>query len=148
MNPLNDTPLRTAQFETLLTLNVTHDCLATFIEPQRGPVREAFVSRCATAWAKSLEGAISGHSPGPSCADVTADYDWHKLPSDSVEMPNFQRRYSCGRREKFTISSKEIWVRSSLGSKTGRRKPGGRRPQRSVVKELVPSRPGDPSAKP
>ena len=41
-DPYDDSPLRTAPSETLLSPNVTHSCLATFIEPQRWPFRETF----------------------------------------------------------------------------------------------------------
>ena len=48
---------------------VTHYCLATFIEPQRWPCREALHLRHATAWAESLEGALNDQSRSILCRD-------------------------------------------------------------------------------
>ena len=51
---------QTAPFETLSSLNVTHSCLATFIASAMA-IPRSIVSRCATGWAESLEGALKGH---------------------------------------------------------------------------------------
>ena len=51
---------QTAPFETLSSVNVTHSCLATFIASAMA-IPRSIVSRCATGWAESLEGALKGH---------------------------------------------------------------------------------------
>ena len=98
-----------AQFETLSSLKVTHNCLQNFTEPQSWSSREAWYRATPQLGQRALKGLSVVTSSGPSSVDVGVGYCWRKQSCNVA--------YKCGKQEKCTMSSKEFRVSSTLDNK-------------------------------
>ena len=113
-------------------------------------IPHSIVSRYATVWAESLEGALNGYQSWAilcryRCRLLLADIpNGLDINAEFLEAPTAVGSRISAR----SHSLEEIWVSITLGNNTERSKQHGRRPMSSVVKEPVPSRSGDQSAKP
>ena len=127
VTPLYDSPVPNSPIRDIA---ITERDAQLLVDLRRAPamaIPRSSVSRYATAWAESLEGALSAYqSWAILCRSLLA------------EVPAGSDACNCGKREKFTISLEEFLDNSTLGNKAGKRKPCSRRPQSSVVIELVP----------
>ena len=106
----------TAQSGTSLLQIVTRPLLVDLRWASQMAIPRSIVSRYATAWAESLEGALTGHQSWA----ILCRYRCRLL---LVEVPKgSDNDCSSGRRETLTTSSEELEGSSTLDSKAGQRK--------------------------
>ena len=85
VNTLDDTPLPNFDIRDIVLTEQNKQLLAELRGASALALPRCTVSRHATAWAESLEGAISGHQ---SCADIVAAYCWLRCQKVLTEMQN------------------------------------------------------------
>ena len=87
-----DVHSRPAQPETLLSQSVTPSCSSTFAGLQQWPFLVALSSGTPQRGQRALKEISMVIGPGPSCADIAADYCWRKFHKVQMEMPSVKRR--------------------------------------------------------
>ena len=103
--PPDDSPLLNCPIRDVVETESDRQLLASLRRASSMAIPRCMVSCCATAWAESLEGAMSG--PGPSSTDIFVSCCLRKSPRALREMQSKNSGCSFGRQATLTSLSDE-----------------------------------------